>query len=359
MEIILVHKANFYNRPPVISALLNLIYLGHNVTLITEGINEYWQKELNEKGVKIVVIKRAYTSQNFAAKFLNYYVFRKKVASVLKETKCDFLWVEGAYTMVALGNLIKTKRYILQIQELHQNSVIQLSTIKKLVKDAHTVFMPEYNRTILYQCWFNLSRRPIVLPNKPYFLPTKECLLIYEQKHSALVNLFNTHKVILYQGHIGPDRDLSAFICAVDELADDFIVVLMGKDYNMVEKYKKISKKIYHIEYIPAPEYLLFTSKSYIGILGYNPNSLNNSFCAPNKIFEYSAYAKPMLGNDIPGLKCIEESGAGEIIDENNSDSIINAIKKIDKNYEIYSNKSRNFFEKVDNVETIRKALQQ
>lgn len=358
MKFVIINKDSLVNIPPLLSVVYILLDEGHSVHMLTCGINDSVRKSLENRNVTIEVADFT-KARNSIEKLIEYYKFRCYIYKKIKQIDYDYLWIEGGNTVVALGDNLKKFPFYLQVSELYESNKYTLYAIRQVIKYARKVFMPEYNRSFLYKCWFNLSHRPIVLPNKPYFLPTKENLLIYEHKHSALVNLFNSHKVMLYQGHIFPDRDLSAFIHAVDELADDFIVVLMGKDYNMVEKYKKISKKVYHVEFIPVPEYLLFTSKSYIGILGYNPSSLNNSFCAPNKLFEYSAYGKPMLGNDIPGLRCIEESGAGEIIDENNPDSIINAIKKIDKNYEIYSNKSRNFFEKVDNVETIRKALQQ
>ena len=45
------------------------------------------------------------------------------------------------------------------------------------------------------------------------------------------------------------------------------------------------------------------TSYARIGINFYRPNCLNKAFCAPNKIYEFSGFGIPIIGNDIPGLK--------------------------------------------------------
>ena len=94
---------------------------------------------------------------------------------------------------------------------------------------------------------------------------------------------------------------------------------------------------------------MVFTANAYIGILTYDPMSINCAYCAPNKLFEYAKYSLPMLGNDIPGLKyTIEVNGMGEIIDENSQESIVKGIKKIDENYSNYANKSFRFYQSVD-----------
>lgn len=108
------------------------------------------------------------------------------------------------------------------------------------------------------------------------------------------------------------ERDLSNFIRAIKELGSEYKLVLLGKDRDMLRKYRQIDDSLIHIEFIPAPDYLLFTSMCHMGIVTYDPGTLNTAYCAPNKIFEYAAFGKPMIANNIPGLKVLSESGAGE-----------------------------------------------
>ena len=217
--------------------------------------------------------------------------------------------------------------------------------------------MPEYTRTVLYQLWFKLKKRPIVLPNKPYFIPSDQELAAIKPKYRNLVKLFESKKVILYQGHVSYDRDLSTFVRAIKELGSDYVFCLMGTDHGVLKEWLKIDDSIIHIDFIPAPEYLLMTSLCYIGILGYNPCCLNSMFCAPNKLFEYAAFGKPMLGNDIPGLQVIENKKIGKVVDESSIKSIIESIKIIEENYASYSQNSRDFYMNTDNKEVIHKFL--
>ncbi len=363
MKIILIHKAKLVISPPVISVLAHLQHSGHELTLINTGINEHWRKRLGKQGVHFHIIPDI----DFAGvlgKMVSYMRFRRRALAIIREQfpKGDegILWIEGAYTLVALGTAIRRFSYILQIQELHEKFKYQLKAIGRVIHDAKVVFMPEYNRTALYQVWFGLKKRPRVLPNKPYFLPSEEELAALKVKYAQYLNLFRENKVVLYQGHISPDRDLSAYVRAIKSLGSEYKLVLLGKDHGMVEKYRRIDSNLQHIHFIPAPDYLLFTSLAHIGILCYSPISENNIYCAPNKIFEYTAYGLPMLGNDIPGLRyTIQEHGLGKIVDENNELSIATAIQELDMRHEEYKEAAKKFFLMTDNQLTIDTALQE
>lgn len=112
-----------------------------------------------------------------------------------------------------------------------------------------------------------------------------------------------------------------------------------------------------NIDYIPAPLHLEITSNAYIGLLFYNPDSLNKAFCAPNKIFEYSCFGLPIIGNDIPGLKnTIGNAGAG-ICTEFSYERIKEALETIVKNYDEFSANSLRFYSSVDNTVTMKKIV--
>lgn len=362
MKVIVIHKSTFYRCPPAISTTLILSDLGYDVTLVTEELNEYWSEDLKRRNIDVLEIPNKFKKYGVFGKILSYLNFSSKTFAKIEEIKKKhkdlILWVKGAHTILALGEKINKYSHILQIVELHETSKMQLKAISKVINKAKFVFMPEYNRSILYQIWFNLKQRPIVLPNKPYFYPSDELIKSLETKYKDMVSIFEKYKVILYQGQIAATRDLSNYIKAVKELGGNYRIVLMGNDHNMVHKYKEIDNNVIYIDFIPAPDYLLLTSKAYIGILTYNPESLNNMYCAPNKIYEYSKYSLPMLGNNIPGLKyAIEPYNAGVIVDEDNVQSIKNAILEIDNNYNKYKENSARIFIEQDNKKIISDAM--
>lgn len=358
MRIFYIHKDKLAKRPPVISALLVLNDLGHKVTLIDEEIDEYWKGELTRRGITYYEIPSHNVKGRFG-KIFSYYKFRRFVYKKLQDTtKSDLIvWVEGAQTILALGSKLNCYRHILQIQELHEHVPYQLKAIGKVIHQAEAVFMPEYNRTALYQVWFKLQKRPIVLPNKPYFVPIEEELLAYSAKYSDIVEMFKKYKVVLYQGHIHPERDLSAFVKASLNFPSDYKFALLGHDHGDVARYKAINPEIIHIDFIPAPEYLLVTSLCHIGVVTYSPLELNTTFCAPNKIYEYAAFGKPMIAGDVPGLKVLENFGAGVMVDETKPEDILEALKDIETNYDNYQQGTKRLWDSADNKETIRQTL--
>lgn len=361
MKIIIINKEKFQNRPPVISTLLILSDLGYELQLITVEINDYWIEELSKRNVDIDVIPDLTNRNGILKKVFEYTRFKRKVKktlSTIKDVQNTLLWVIGGNTIWCLDKLLLNYRYILQIQELHEKDNLYLRSFKEIVPQAEAVFMNEYNRTVLYQCWFNLQTRPIVISNKLYFAPNKKQLEELSIKYNDYIDIFKKKKVILYQGIFGPDRDISNFILAVKQLGEEYCTVLVGRDYGMVDKYKNLAPNVVHINFVPAPDYLLFTSLSYIGIVNYNPMSLNNSYCAPNKIWEYTCYGLPVICNDIPGLKyTIEIAGAGLCVNENETDSIYNGLKEIVDYYDEYSNKAVRFYNSVDNKQIVANIL--
>ena len=118
--------------------------------------------------------------------------------------------------------------------------------------------------------------------------------------------------------------------------------------------------------YITAPYHLEVTSHAFIGILIYAPvygtftSPLNSIYCAPNKLYEFSHFGIPMIGNNIPGLKyTIESYKMGCCLPFFNAESLKNAITDLTDNYETYAENARRFYDEDDKTSVIRLALTQ
>ena len=363
MNIILINKANTATRPPIISVLYILSDLGYNVKLITSTVSSSFKEMMCKKNIEVFELPFC-NETSFLGKIKDYLLFRYYSLKLIRKYYCNnsVLWVADGQTILALGRTIKKYKYILQIQELHEESKMQLKAISSVIHNAKTVFMPEYNRTILYQIWFKLKEKPILLPNKPYFVPKKSELAKLKSKYKKQLSYFEEKKVIIYQGGIYRARLLEKIVQAIVELNDNFIFLLIGREQEKgyVNDLKNIDDSIIHIPYLPAPDYLVFSTIAYIGWLGYSASSLNNAFCAPNKIYEYSAFSLPMIGNDVPGLRNIFEStNSGVIVDEFDINSIKKGIREIDSNYNLYKSNSGKIFHMTDNFEKIKFCLEQ
>lgn len=360
MKILIIEKDALEKIPPIISVIEGLIELGHSVSIIAGGANDVIKQNLKKRNVLIQTIPFG-MELSYIEKVKSTIKFRNTVKETLIKNDFDLLWIEGHGTFRWMPSTVAEKNFVMQISELYDAKKMEVTrkAIRKVIHKANAIVMPEFNRATLYQVEYELKQRPIVLSNKPYFYLTEDDEIRCKKKYEKELAIFKEKKVILYQGIIHKERDLSNYIKAVKELGDDYRLVLLGKDYGVLNEYRKINPEIIHIDFIPAPDYLYFTAHAYIGIVTYEPTTLNCAYCAPNKIYEYGRYSLPMLANDIPGLiYTIGHAGAGVIVDEKSVESIKEGILEIDKNHALYAQNARKFYDDTDNVATIEKILE-
>lgn len=357
MKIVIIRKDSLKHIPPLLSAADILSDLGHQVHIISTDFTPSIRENLQSHNITFQELNYSNYS-NKLGMVLSYIKYRSAAKKALEKLSFDLLWVEDAHTMTILSSVIKKYKYVLQISELYNDVPYLFKGISKVIRQAEKVFIPEYNRSALYQVWFNLKEMPILLPNKPYFIPDNTTLQVIKPKYSHYLDLMKGKKVILYQGRIHPERTIEGFVKAAAHLGDDWLFVIMGKDqFGLVERYREVNPNILHIDFIPAPDYLTITSEAHIGVLSYSPMELNTTFCAPNKIYEYGAFSIPMVGNDIPGLKVLEHDKAGILANENDIEAITQAYVKIEESYSQYAQNSKLLFDKTDNRKTINKAI--
>lgn len=362
MRIIIVNKEILQNRPPVLSTLLSLSDLGHDVSIVCVDINEYWKKELVKRGIEYYIIPEK-KKRDKISKIIEYLSFKRKVLSYLEEKVGDkhtFLWVIGGNTIYCLGESIKSYNYILQIQELHENDNRYKHVFSKVINDAKAVVVNEYNRACLFQCWFKMPTRPFVIPNKPYSLIEEQICTNVLNRFEGVLKPLKDKKIILYQGGIRHIRKLDRIALAMKKMNVNYHLLVVGpeQESGLINELKNITPEVTHIGFIPSPEYLAFCKVAHIGYVAYEPNSLNNIYCAPNKIFEYSAFGLPMIANDIPGLRyTIGVSGACELVEPTEVNSIVNGLIKIENNYLEYKENSNNFYNSVDNQKNFSDVL--
>ena len=351
-NLVAITRERLETCPPIISNLSILAKYDLNITLICGGCNDTTKAMLTEKGIDVKVVEYHYGNELFKLlKLWSSLKFRQRVVKLLKNVAPDVVIIEGQGAFKIIRSAVERYNYILYVLELYGKHE---KIIGKLIKKAAAVIMPEYNRAVIYQTKFGMKKRPYVLPNKPYFNLTDNDIVNLNEKYKDLLKVFKEKKVVLYQGIIAPERDLTNYIKAVNELGDEYEIVLLGKDWGALQSFKDLGYHFVHIDFITPPEYLIFTMNAYIGILTYDPMNLNCAYCAPNKLYEYSKYSLPMLGNDIPGLKyTISYHNMGAIVDECSAESIKSGIRKISENYDTYSKNSRLFYEEQDNEKII------
>lgn len=80
----------------------------------------------------------------------------------------------------------------------------------------------------------------------------------------------------------------------------------------------------------------------------YLPISLNNIYCAPNKIWEYSRFGLAMVGNDIPGLLFLNQLNIGCTLNLNNMLDVDIKMNYLVNYYQTMKHESLKFYHSLD-----------
>ncbi|UPK72752.1 glycosyltransferase [Chitinophaga filiformis] len=348
---IIVCKGNPSFIAPVLNVVLGLSKLYESVKLICGDISKESETFLLGE-CKNLSIENLRLQSRGTSKILSVYYFRKKVFQLVNSTPHDLLWIATGDTAVSLGTKLKEHRFVMCLLELYDAVPVYNFLLKRLSQYAHKIVTAEYNRSAILRVRWKLKHTPYVLPNKPYFKPLEQASI--NGSNGPLVQQVKDEigkgkKIILYQGIITHYRRLDTIAKATLENDSQFVFLIVGKDFDYIDTLKEINPNIIHIPFIDAPLHLEITKLADIGIVVYDFIDLNNIYCAPNKIWEYAMFSKPMLCNDIPGLKyTVEHYKAGLCTDFNCVESVKDTMGKIFSDYKEYAANAATFYDSVD-----------
>ncbi|MEW6605938.1 MAG: hypothetical protein AB1414_00620 [bacterium] len=354
MKITYVLKGNPEWLPPVMNQIKILKELNHEIYLITSNISEAFRTYLEKNNIHFNLYRNKHK-----VKIINWICFRYFARRKIRKASFDLLIYGSLDTAIVLEDFKKKKNSILNIWELYDKYFFYESYMKIFLRKFPFLICPEYNRGFLLKHSYKLDKLPTVLPNKPDFFGEVDITSI-QNVIEIVTNISNSHKIIIYQGQIYSDRNLETIALELKKLnSDRYFFVLLGIDHGgFVDKIKEIYQNTYYIGYIPAPLHLEITKYAHIGIVNYAENSLNNIYCAPNKIYEYGAFSKPMIGNNIPGLKyTIEHSNSGICVNYSIENEFIVALNNIESNYGFYSANSKRMYDNIDNKKELSKLI--
>lgn len=347
--------------PPCLAEVCTLADMGIEVTVLTTGCNEPTAKLLESKGVTchffrqihfpVMLIQRAVNAVNYFCVFHRW--FRKYW------TDHAAIWTGTEESLLKMWRFLRNHRPIIaNALEFYEDDHYQTS-MKRIATQADILTACEPHRAQFMADWWGLEKVPYVLRNKPYgWIPPKGDGSTPELK--AGIDLMRGKKVVLYQGSIESDRDLSHLARALNRADSDYYLVLSGLDkQNSVEALKKIYPRVIYLGNYPAPTHLEITPYATCAVAFYKDNCINNRYCAPNKIYEYAGCGVPMLCNPIPGLtETVGKAGAGECVDFTDPDAVIAALERIHANYDAYHRAALEFYRQTDNAPVMKQIVE-
>lgn len=360
-KIIYIVKSDLAFYPPCMSQIRMIHDLGVDIEVWFGSSKDTAKEILEKEGIPYIeLVDPRLPNGRLVNTAYNWVLFRKALFSRLRSSwKSDYLlWFGTAETAMPMLGGLGRYPYVLSALELYDDQPTKAKLLATLCKGAEAVTACEISRAYIMKTQWKLDRLPFVFPNKPYNLNLIKNMPLSCDETKKIASILEGKKAILYQGLFQRPQYVAPIAEALALLDSDYAFVLMGKDrYGTVEAMQQIYNNTLYFEFVPSPKHLEITSRAYIGVVLYDDTSLNKAFCAPNKIYEYSAFGIPMLANRLPGLvNTVEANSAGVCVDFTSSE-ILNAIKEIESNYNQYSMRSSQFYARTDNSKVMSKML--
>jgi len=237
--------------------------------------------------------------------------------------------------------LIKFKPYIFYGHDFFMafpGFLISLFTRVHFIYDAHELIVPskQYKLDLELNFWYFLEKlairraKLIITANEERARIMKEFYgleempvhfrnisKVHDNKESTISETFPITKkendlFVIYQGFMDISRGLMDFINAMRYLDETYKLILIGygKDYEYIKSYIRdnfLDNKIFMLEKVPRKHLPMVISMCDIGIVAYGNNSLNEEYCEPNKLYDYTQLGLPVICTCQTNLKKIIE----------------------------------------------------
>lgn len=212
---------------------------------------------------------------------------------------------------------------------------------KAVVNRVDVVIAANDARARLMRCHYKLKGQPVVVGN--FVSPTigaastKELILRYPQLAKDA-----NEKIVIYAGVISEERRLSEFIEAFRFMPRSVRFVLIGDGpdlQSLKARYDDLSAQVSFIGHVRSDWVQDIMALCDIGVLSYPLTSLNNIYCAPNKLYEYAEAGIPVLATSQHTFrKVIKDYNAGVLLETSCNRSsalhIARSFEKLIDNYE-------------------------
>lgn len=355
-------KQPVHTRPPCMMEILTLHDMGIEVAVLTSSCSPEAKAQFAEKGIPC----HTFTYKEFpfkpVRKVINYLHYRKVFRDFFRKYWTDdaVFWIGTEQSIVKYRPFLRNIHPVIQnCLEFYEQEWYQ-EAMPRICREADVTTACEPNRAQFMVDWWHLEKQPYILRNKPYSHPRTPRMEGSTPELREAIAQVQGKKTILYQGAIEADRDLGLLAAALREYNSEYYLVLSGpvKD-DSLDRLKAMYDKVLYLGNLPSPFHMELASHADICVAFYKDNSINNRFCAPNKIYEYAGFGAPMLCNPIPGLtETVGAAGAAECVDFHDAKAVIDAIGRIDANPEAYRTASNAFFDNTDNTETLKALLE-
>ena len=204
---------------------------------------------------------------------------------------------------------------------------------KKVLPKVHTFITVNESLREYFIRKYPIQKSEIIM-NVPELKQSEKATDCIDYRHKF--NWGEDSKILIYQGALNEGRGLVLLIDVMEELNDEFKLVVLGNGplkQQLIDLSNVKSKKnqIEFINSVPISQLLYYTQGADIGINLLEDFNLSKKLASPNKLFEYIHARIPVIcSNTIENSKVIQDYEIG-VLTENNKTSIKNSISELSK----------------------------
>lgn len=149
------------------------------------------------------------------------------------------------------------------------------------------------------------------------------------------LKLKDEDRIVLFQGWISGERNLDNIVKAFKYVGERIKLVLIGygpyeERLKRLVKEERLKKRVFFMGQVDSREILKYTAGADIGIIPYEPIDENHLYCSPNKFFEFIICGVPVISNDLPFFRAMNERfNVGITVDMNKPLEIAKTLKDV------------------------------
>jgi len=166
--------------------------------------------------------------------------------------------------------------------------------------------------------------------------------------HSHL-RINKSQKIILYQGVLLKGRGIEKVFSVLNELTDHIFLIIGGGEYE--EYYRKLANemnltnRIIFLGKLTQEELPKINASADVGVSLIENLSISYYHALPNKLFEYIMADIPVIVSNLPQMKeIVEKYDVGYVVEFDNKDELLLAIKKLSDDPDLHESKKQNCY---------------
>lgn len=283
--------------------------------------------------------------RNFHKGIRGYFEHIANAYRFIKKNKPDIFYAHDYYSALLVFLLLRSnvcKRIIYDAHELiipekgrrsfRQSFFYYFE--QAIIKKVNLIICASEERAVIMQKHYKLIDKPLVVEN------VSQLEIIKDSVSLAILNsldpFFKDHSpTIVYAGTVVQSRRIMDLLDAVGKISPKYKLLIIGNGDALdllkikAKEYPKLNVAFTGI--VPYTSLGLLLSKCDLGFVYYPIDSLNNFYCASNKIYEYASVLLPMISNENVTVKRIIETYKIGIASDNFVDAIESIYCKLDE----------------------------